>query len=435
MADPLTWFALLTLFLATYVSALTSSLMIVRSAGLERRLTEIGVENASAHWLVARLDRVRLSASFLRTVLRLLFFALVLTDVAGMGETSQLTWTGLALAGGVSVVALWICATVVANAVARYVGETLILMSRGPLLVMRFVSAPAVWGVGFVDEAVRRLTGANLRDDEEAERQLLRSVEETQRDGAIDEAAAAMIENVVEFGGTDVGAIMTPRTDIEGLEIHVDLPDIRQFVIQAGHSRIPVYDESLDDIVGILYVKDLIKYLGETPADFDLRRVLRKPLLVPDTKPVPQLLGDFQRSEVHLAIVIDEYGGTAGLVTIEDVLEEIVGEIHDEHEPDDEEDPQLERVDEHRAEVDGRYHIDDLNEELGLDLPEDEDYDTVAGFLLAQLGRVPETGETLEAHRARFEVTDATPTTVQRVRVELIEEAAATNGVDGGNGV
>ncbi len=142
--------------------------------------------------------------------------------------------------------------------------------------------------------------------------------------------------------------------------------------------------------------------------------------MVPETKHVGELLADFQRSEVHFGVVIDEYGGTAGLVTIEDVLEEIVGEIQDEHDSDDEAPASLSPIEPGRVSVDGRYHIDDLNEELDLELPEDADFDTVAGFVLAELGRVPAVGEAFEAYDARFTTTDATPTHIVKVEVELL---------------
>ena len=180
-------------------------------------------------------------------------------------------------------------------------------------------------------------------------------------------------------------------------------------------------------------MKDLIPYLGEDAANFALRPLLREPIRVPQTKPVRELLADFQQSEVHLALIIDEYGGTVGLVTIEDVLEELVGEIHDEHEPDGEEMPTITLIDETRAEVDGRYHIDDLNEKLGLELPEDDDFDTVGGFVLARLGRVPAAGDSFDAHDARFTALIATPTHVRKVAVELLRTAGA-NGEGRSNG-
>jgi CBS domain containing-hemolysin-like protein len=181
-----------------------------------------------------------------------------------------------------------------------------------------------------------------------------------------------------------------------------------------------VYEESLDRIVGVLYVKDLIPYLGSDSTDFELRPLLRPPIVVPETKPVRELLRDFQNSEVHMAIVIDEYGGTAGLVTIEDVLEEIVGEIRDEHEPTRVDAPELHRINDTRAEVEGRHRIDELNTALSIEIPDTDDYDTIAGFVLSQLGRVPIVGEKFEAHDVRFSVLAATPTQIQKVGLELL---------------
>ncbi|MHC4381381.1 MAG: hemolysin family protein, partial [Planctomycetota bacterium] len=303
------------------------------------------------------------------------------------------------------------------------------LVARGLPIVraMTWLCFPLTKAVSFIDEAVRRLSGANLREQEEREAELLRSIEETQREGGLDEEAASMLENVVEFTSTDVAEIMTPRTDIDGIEVTDDLAAIRSFISEVGHSRIPVYKENLDHVIGILYVKDLIPYLGQDANNFTLETLLRQPIIVPETKPVRELLADFQKSEVHMAIVIDEYGGTEGLVTIEDVLEEIVGEIRDEHEPAGEEEPSLVSIDETHAEVDGRYHIDDLNERLGLRIPEDDDFDTVGGFVLAQLGHVPSEGETFESHDARFTALATAPTHVRRVAIELLR-APRPNG-------
>jgi CBS domain containing-hemolysin-like protein len=317
--------------------------------------------------------------------------------------------------------------SVFASALARH-ASTGIVSGVLPLLrLLVLVCSPLTRGLGFIDEAVRRLSGANLRErDEEVEAELLRSIGDTHREGGLDEKSAALMENVVEFSSTDVGEVMTPRTDIDGIELTNDLTAIRSFIQKVGHSRIPVFEENLDHIVGVLYVKDLVTFLGEDPQSFELRPLLRQPIVVPETKPVRELLADFQRSEVHMAMVIDEYGGTAGIVTIEDVLEEIVGEIHDEHDDADDVVPALETIDDRRAEVDGRYHIDDLNEELGLALPEDAEFDTIGGFVLATLGHVPTEGESFEAHDARFTAIAATPTHVQRIAIELLERAGGS---------
>jgi putative hemolysin len=222
----------------------------------------------------------------------------------------------------------------------------------------------------------------------------------------------------VDFATTDVGEVMTPRIDIEGIEFTDDLAVIRSFISEEGHSRIPVFEEDLDHIVGILYVKDLVAFIGEDAADFQMRPLLRSPIVVPDTKPVKDLLVDFQSAEVHMAIVVDEYGGTAGLVTIEDILEEIVGEIYDEHEDGDDEEPDLSENADGTWEVDARFHIDDFNEALDLHLPEDDEFDTVGGWALALAGRVPNPGEVIEDSGVRCTVIAAMPTHIVRLKVE-----------------
>ncbi|HRP62755.1 MAG TPA: hemolysin family protein [Phycisphaerales bacterium] len=426
--------AVLSLVLATYLAALNMALMSLSRLALERRLEERGLAHA-ATWLAPQLDSAVSITALLRTAFRLMFFAVILIDIVGLGEAARMTLGDVAIAGGISVFVLWIFTSVMGNALARYAATGLIVRSLPALRVLVVLGRPLKFVIDLIDEAIKRLTGANLNQEDEAEAQLLRSIEETHLQGALDEGAATLLENVVEFGSTDVGEVMTPRTDIDGIELTDDLPAIRQLIIEAGHSRIPVYRENLDDIVGILIVKDLVPYLGEkVPPDFKLEPLLRKPIVVPETKPVRELLNDFQKSEVHMAIVIDEYGGTAGLVTIEDVLEEIVGEIHDEHEPGEDDEPTLVKIGADRAEVDGRYRIDDLNEELDLELPDDEEYDTVAGFMLAELGRVPSTGESFESYGARFTALSATATHIQKIGIELLEPAAVNGREDAASG-
>jgi len=164
----------------------------------------------------------------------------------------------------------------------------------------------------------------------------------------------------------------------------------------------------------------LVAFFDEEVESFNLLSILRQPIVVPDTKPVQELLGDFQRSEVHMAVVIDEYGGTAGIVTIEDVIEEIVGEIRDEHDDAEADQPKLVKISDCLVEVDGRYNIHDLNDELSWELPEDEEYDTLAGFVLARLGHVPEVGEVLEIHEKRFTTLEASATQINRISIAYL---------------
>jgi CBS domain containing-hemolysin-like protein len=218
---------------------------------------------------------------------------------------------------------------------------------------------------------------------------------------------------------------MTPRTDVVGIDVDATLEQIRDVIIEKGFSRYPVYEGTIDHIVGILYAKDLIRLVGqpvtaESSDDegYDLRRLLREALLTPETKPVQALLAEFKARHVHIAIVLDEYGGTAGIVTIEDVIEELVGDIQDEYEQP-ETTPELRWIDDQTAEVDARMHVDDVNDALRLKLPEDEDYDTVGGFVFSTLGHIPIVGETVEYGSAKLTVIEAERTKVNRVRIEL----------------
>ena len=409
---------LVALGLACWLATLKISLDEASRSRIERQILG-GKDDGSVDlgWLFDHQDAIGGSVGLLLSFFRVSVLV-ILCLFEGGGSVSI---ESLAIAGGLSVALLWLFSSALSGAIARNLGDGVVVASLGPLRLISIIFRPVGWMSKVIDEAIRRLSGANLREDE-AEEDLLRSVEDSQREGGLDPVAAEMIENVVEFSSTDVGTVMTPRTDIEGIELSNDLSSIRSFIADAGHSRIPVYGENLDDILGILYVKDLVPYLGTDAEGFDLKSLLRRPIRIPETKPVGDLLQDFQQSEVHMAIVIDEYGGTAGLVTIEDVLEEIVGEIQDEHDPDDEEPPEITKVGDAAWEMDGRLHIDDLNEELQMELPEDEDYDTIAGYILAKLGRVPETGDSFDTSGHRFRVLAAAPTHIERVGVELISE-------------
>ena len=362
------WLAFAALALATYFTILHLSLNAVSRSALLRRLVAREKDEQGKRLLASR-RACDLVITLLRTTVVLAFFSLVIVDAGIFAEDGSVAVGRLVTACVIGVGALWLANGVLAASIARHASTGVIATALPLLRLLAALGRPLERILRLVDEIVRRLSGANLNQDDHVEAELLRSIEDSQLEGGIDEEAAELLENVVEFRSTDVGEVMTPRTDIEGIELTDDLAAIRKFIIEAGHSRIPVYEENLDNLLGILYVKDLIPYLGEDASDFTLRPLLREPIRVPETKPVSELLSDFQRAETHMAVVIDEYGGTSGLVTIEDVLEELVGEIKDEHDPEGEEEPTLTPVDDTHAEVDGRFHIDDLNEITGLELP------------------------------------------------------------------
>ncbi len=193
---------------------------------------------------------------------------------------------------------------------------------------------------------------------------------------------------------------------------------MKQLILENGHSRIPVYEGTLDKIVGILYARDLIRLLGSPVDQFTVRGVMRSPIFVPETKTLRDLLKDFREQKVHIAIVLDEYGGTAGLVTIEDVLEELVGEISDEHEP--MEPAMIKRIDERTFDVDAKASIEELNSVAAIGLAEDAGYETLAGFLITSLAGIPAKGAVYENGGVRYTVLDAEPQRVKRVKIELI---------------
>jgi CBS domain containing-hemolysin-like protein len=216
---------------------------------------------------------------------------------------------------------------------------------------------------------------------------------------------------------------MTPRTEMHMLQANTPWDEVVESVIESGHTRVPVYDKTRDDVIGILYSKDLLPELAKSPDEprRPLTELMRKPQFVPETKAVDDLLQWFQKSRTHIAVVLDEYGGVSGLVTIEDVLEEIVGEIDDEY--DQESEDKIRKIDEDTCEALGRVHIDEINEIMGFDLPEEEDFDTIGGFVFAEFGRVPAVGESITWQDAvRVIVLEASRRRVNRVRLERVRQ-------------
>jgi CBS domain containing-hemolysin-like protein len=314
-------------------------------------------------------------------------------------------------------------AVAVPHALARHAGEAMIATFPGFLFAWRTALLPLTSMMHAIDRAVGRATHAGSGDPEaEAEealqQEILSVVEEGEKEGVVDETEREMIESVIEFRATHAGQIMTARPEIIGLDIGSSLDQIKQTLEESGHSRIPVYEGTLDHIVGILYARDLLKFLGTSSAQFDIRSAMRAALYVPESKPLPDLLQDFKLQKIHIAIVLDEYGGTSGLITIEDLLEELVGDISDEHEPT--EPAMLKRVNDAISEVDARIYVDELNRVLGLHLPEDAGYDTLGGFVSTTLGRIPERDETFTYDGARFTILDSEPQKVNRVKIELL---------------
>jgi putative hemolysin len=272
--------------------------------------------------------------------------------------------------------------------------ERFALVLSGPVDVLGRLLGPIVAVLTAVTRAVTRAFGADVTAEAQISAQELRLiVERGGEQGILEAEEEQMIHAVIELGDRRVHEVMVPRTAITGLAASASFEEAIDKVMEDGHSRVPVYESSIDEVIGILYAKDLLPFLkkgsGEPPV---LRSLLRTPVFVPESITIDDLLHEFQRRKVHIAIVLDEYGGTAGLVTIEDLLEEIVGEIQDEY---DEEEPMVVRLSDDQARIDGRASVDELGDlfETELELEDEDEYDTVGGLVFHRIGGVPKPGD------------------------------------------
>ncbi len=370
-----------------------------------------------------RLDRfdrnltaLRVTVSFCRVAANTALVASMLMLIAAPGFSGL--WIVVALVAAFGIIALFGIA--IPHAWALCASEKIIAGTFAVLLVLRYALFFVPDMMIALEVPICRLLGTEEKDDtddEVAKQEILQAVTEGHAEGAVDPEEVEMIESVIEFGDTQTGEIMTPRTDIFALPADTPRDVAAQQIVEAGHSRVPLYEGDMDNIIGILYAKDLLWPVSSPNSP--LREIMRKPYFVPETKPLDDLLREFKTRKVHLAVVLDEYGGTAGLVTIEDLLEEIVGDISDEY--DLTEPALMTRINTAAAEIDGRMHIDDLNDAMGLAIPEDEDYDTAAGFVFSELGYIPEVGEELVSNGAKFTILAADERKITRLRVEVGE--------------
>ena len=411
--NPILWVVLTATALSGFFALVSCALRAFGRVRLEEAFSgPRGEQRLKA--LAAHLRALRLTTAFCRAVANLVlvvsFVYLFAAPAAGFLRALG------AMCSAAAVIAVF--GVAIPQAWASYAGERVLSRTFVVLMVVRYALYPITALMVAFDLPVRRLSGVSDEEDglEYAKQEILHAVSEGHAEGAVDDAESQMIESVMELGETRTAEIMTPRTDIFALAGDTPWHQACEQVIGAGHTRVPVYDGDIDNIIGILYAKDMLaRAVLDQPRE--LRDAMREPYFVPETKPLDDLLREFKTRKVHLAVALDEYGGTAGIVTIEDVLEEIVGDITDEY---DQAEPVLmEQISETTIEVDGRLHIDDLNDALALRVPEDEDYDTIAGLVFAELGYIPTVGETLSAHGATFTVLDASERKLTRLRVEV----------------
>jgi magnesium and cobalt exporter, CNNM family len=331
------------------------------------------------------------------TVSLILAFALITYLHVVLGE---LVPKALAL-GYKEKIALWTALPLEGVYLVTYPIVT-ILQASATLFTRTFGVDPAPAGVIAADEAEIRMMVAAAEDT-----------------GAIEEQEEEMLYKVFDFADKEVHEVMVPRPEVVALSIELPSHEALAAVIDSPYTRYPVYRGSLDDIVGILHVRDLFSALyAEGIENVDLAALVRPAYMVPETKDLAAMLAEFRRANLHMAIVVDEYGSFEGLVTLEDLLEEIVGEIEDEYDLPDE---SVERLPDGRIRIDGTFPIDDFNEQFDQELPQD-DYHTVAGFVFGALGRAAEAGDEVQWNGLRFEVVDVDGPRIERLEIEFLPE-------------
>ncbi|OGL45496.1 MAG: hypothetical protein A2161_19450 [Candidatus Schekmanbacteria bacterium RBG_13_48_7] len=237
-----------------------------------------------------------------------------------------------------------------------------------------------------------------------------------EQEGIFKETEKELLKGIIDFHDTVVREVMTPRTDIAFISSEDSISTVRQLIVEVGHSRIPVFHEKIDNIIGIVFAKDILKYEPKDYNDLDLKTLMREPIFVPETKKVRELLTEFQENNIHMAIVVDEYGGVAGLVTIEDLIEEIVGEIRDEY---DQEVEPIQELTDGTLLVDAKTYIDFLDDHFKIEIPKD-DFDTIGGFIINQVGRVPKTGEKIQYGNLEFEIAGADARRIKKIKIRKI---------------
>ncbi len=288
-----------------------------------------------------------------------------------------------------------------------------------PVRALCFLLFPVVWPLGLLVRLVGRLAGAApgwsgaFWTPDEIGRLAVDA--ET---GALGKRGKELLSSIIEFADTVIREIMVPRTEMVSIEVKSSPAEVKRIIVEAGHSRVPVYEETIDNIVGVLHVKDLFNTLlgnGAEPSDFNLQAAVRPTFYVPEVMKISELLREFQRRKTHMAIVVDEYGGTAGVVTLEDVIEEIVGEIQDEY---DIEEKQFRVLPDNKIIADGRVSIWDLEKALAVDFPDEGDYETLAGFIVSHAGYLPTAGTVISWGGLRFTVKEADAKRIATVEIE-----------------
>ncbi|WP_369688249.1 hemolysin family protein [Paraliobacillus sp. PM-2] len=303
--------------------------------------------------------------------------------------------------------------------------EAIANFSVKPLTLLFKISLPVVWFLNLSTNTLVRLFGVDphAENEEATEEEIRMMVDIGGEKGTIHTDEKLMINNIFEFNDKEVSDIMTHRTDMCALEINTPLNEVVKIVNEKRYTRFPIYEGDVDHIIGVLHTKDLIPYIQKDKRDYVLGDTLRKPYFVMETQRIDAIFKEMQKNNVHIAIIVDEYGGTDGLITIEDLIEEIVGEISSEHGELDEENHEIIKISPYEYRIAGNTHLYDIEYQLSLDLPVD-DYETLNGFLVGEIGYIPNRGENLSItyKKVTFKVEEVSDKRIEKVYVTINEK-------------
>jgi len=413
--DTHSWSRLLVLLVALLITVGSSATHAALTRVNRGRLRHLAAEGVP--WSRSLLAMAEDSASVESTLLAT--FALGLAVAASTTGTlmSDLLGAGPgASAVGVASLVLMLWSLIAARAVGASHPDSTLYHLRLPLRLFHALLRPLIrllrGASSHLSSNEQQTTNGVFHVADEELRMLVDAVEE---EGPLEEEERDMIYGIVEMGERTAREIMVPRVDMVAVEADEPLRNVHRRIRETGHSRIPVYEETVDNIIGVAYAKDLLSYLVDGSLDTPARALVRQPRFTPESKKIDELLHDMQRARVHMVVVLDEYGGTAGLVTIEDLIEEIVGEIQDEY---DVEEKTIEKLGDDEALFDARVSVHDVNDTLGLLLTEGE-YDTLGGLVYDQLGKIPAVGDEVRVNGACIRVLSISRQRIKKVRVKV----------------
>ncbi len=375
------------------------------------------------HMVEEEVKNAKLVEKLVENPQRLLGSILVGNNVVNIGASAMATSiaykafpsSGVAIATGVMTLLILIFGEITPKSLAAQYSEGISLRVSKPIAFFVFILRPFVAIFTFISSLFIKLMGGNPNSTQPfiTQEELRTMVEVSEEEGVLETGEKQMIYNVFEFGDLQVKDVMVQRVDIIAVDTEATYEEVLQVIKEEQFSRIPVYEETIDDICGIIYAKDLlVSDMDET--NFDITKLMREPFYTFEFKKIADLFTEMKKSRNHLSVVLDEYGGTVGLITIEDLVEEIVGDIEDEY--DDDEEKEIEVIKEDEYIVSGSTRIPDLNDMIGINI-ESEEFDSVGGFVIGQLGRFPEQAEEIQYQHIKFIIEDIDKNRIKKVRI------------------